>query len=882
MQILNMRKILLFIPILLFGNSLMHPDDPKSRNHNSLGFGVTGDVVISDGVFYVGQTGSSLNNGSVYIYTPNGSNGFDQKNIMAPIDEELGFDFGYSIDVNGDLMLIGAPHRTDLVGRAYLYQKDYKDRWQLIEIISPSSENWTSDFGSQVKINEQHILIADQKFNQEKGSVFTMKLNLNTDRWELGNILSYEKMNQDGFFGYSMALNSDRAVIGSRNGNIAVEYQFDKTSGEWLQKQIFSPYQFQSKGRYGYAVDMNSEYLIIGSPGYDELGFTEIHQLVNDDWKKVYSISNPENIKESFFGSSVTIDNDHLIIGNYNGEKSQVYQIDDGTFQLKQTLNPPNDKHDGKFGRTLDVENNYLIVGATYAERAHIYKINDKGWDRISSVSSDQQTNSVFGKKVPCENDKSGNFKCNSIDMLSFLNPKDLSGGINTELNDLWGWTDSSTGKEYGLIGLRNGTSFVDISDPINPFVVGFLPTATSSATWRDMKVYKDHVFIVADGAGDHGVQVFDLTQLRGVTSFTEFKMTFHYQNLGSVHNIALNEETGYAYATGISSAPSSDYKCGGGLHMLDLTNPAEPQFAGCFSHEGTGRSGTGYTHDAQIVVYNGPDTEYVGKEIAFSSNETALSIGDVTDKKNVRIISKFDNANFGYVHQGWLTEDHRYFFVNDELNEYRGNDNEQTTVIFDLEDLDNPKILKIYRSGLNTIDHNNYVKGNLLFQSNYSTGLRVLFIDDVSNPVEVAHFDTYSAGDKVSFVGSWSNYPYFKSGSIIVSSIEEGLFILKASESGNLSISNNQIPEKFELKQNYPNPFNPTTQIQYFLPKSINISLVLYNTLGVEVMKLDTGYRSSGSHTVNMDASGLPTGIYFYQLRAGDFVQTRKMSLIK
>ena len=151
-----------------------------------------------------------------------------------------------------------------------------------------------------------------------------------------------------------------------------------------------------------------------------------------------------------------------------------------------------------------------------------------------------------------------------------------------------------------------------------------------------------------------------------------------------------------------------------------------------------------------------------------------------------------------------------------------------------------------------------------------------------MSNPVEVAHFDTYSAGDKVSFVGSWSNYPYFKSGSILVSSIEEGLFILKASESGNLSISNNQIPEKFELKQNYPNPFNPTTQIQYFLPKSINISLVLYNTLGVEVMKLDTGYRSSGSHTVNMDASGLPTGIYFYQLRAGDFIQTRKMSLIK
>ena len=89
-----------------------------------------------------------------------------QKNILAPIDEELGFDFGYSIDVNGDLMLIGAPHRTDLVGRAYLYQKDYKDRWQLIEIISPSSDNWTSDFGSQVKINDLScILILSPRVN---------------------------------------------------------------------------------------------------------------------------------------------------------------------------------------------------------------------------------------------------------------------------------------------------------------------------------------------------------------------------------------------------------------------------------------------------------------------------------------------------------------------------------------------------------------------------------------------------------------------------------------------------------------------------------------------------------------------------------------------
>ena len=83
-----MLKIVLFIPIMLLGNSLMHPDDPKSRNHNSLGFGVTGDVVISNGVFYVGQTGSSLNKGSVYIYNTKGSNGIDKKIIYENIDEK--------------------------------------------------------------------------------------------------------------------------------------------------------------------------------------------------------------------------------------------------------------------------------------------------------------------------------------------------------------------------------------------------------------------------------------------------------------------------------------------------------------------------------------------------------------------------------------------------------------------------------------------------------------------------------------------------------------------------------------------------------------------------------------------------------------------------
>jgi len=877
-----MRKLLFFIPFILFAKNLMHPEDPKDRNHNSLGFGVSGDVHISEDVFYVGQTGSSLNNGSVYMYSLNELGGMDQEQLMAPIQGESGYDFGYSIDVEKNYMIIGAPHRANSNGRAYLYRKNENSSWTLIKTIAPESETWTMDFGSEVAISHEAILIGDRNASHEQGMVYTLFKDSSQD-WVKGNPIYYQSINEEGFFGHAISLDDQHALIGSRDGNVAVEYQFDSSSKSWTENYVFKPGDYQSKGRFGYAVELAGNYAVIGSPGYDQKGQIEIHKLNSGNWEKVKTISNPDGREEYYFGSSVSLDENVLAVGNYNGEKAFIFSNPNDGFTLKQSIESPATIHDGKFGRSINVDKNQIVIGATYGETAYIYTEDTNGdWISANEVSSDNQNFSIAGGRVPCVGGKAGNYDCNSLDLMAFLSPEDLSG-TKTELNDIWGWTDITTGKEYALVGLRNGTSFVDISDPINPFVVGFLPTATHSSTWRDIKVYKNHAYIVADRANDHGVQVFDLEGLRGISTFTEFEPTAHYTNIGSAHNIAINEATGFAYVTGIASAPTTAYECGKGLHMIDITNPKEPSFAGCFSHTGTGRSGTGYTHDAQIVVYSGPDADYQGKEIAFSCNETALSIADISDKSNPIIISKFRGENFGYIHQGWLSEDQNYFFVNDELNETRGDDDEQTTIIFDLTDLDNPAILTTYYSGLNTIDHNNYVRGDLLFQSNYSAGLRVLHVKNVANPKEVAFFDTYQAGNILDYVGSWSNYPFLSSGTILVSSIEEGLFILKGSEGGNLdTVGEGIIPENFDLIQNYPNPFNPSTRIRYELPVAGEITLTLYNLLGMEVMQLDRGVKKAGIHYVSINARHLPNGIYLYQLRAGSFVKTRKMSLIK
>jgi choice-of-anchor B domain-containing protein len=134
-----------------------------------------------------------------------------------------------------------------------------------------------------------------------------------------------------------------------------------------------------------------------------------------------------------------------------------------------------------------------------------------------------------------------------------------------------------------------------------------------------------------------------------------------------------------------------------------------------------------------------------------------------------------------GYAHQGWITDDHKYFYMNDELDEIAGSTPRTRTLIWDVTDLDDPILAKEHMGTTAASDHNLYVRGNLMYQSNYVAGLRIFDISDPVNPQEVAYFDTVPFGENVpGFAGTWSNYPYFESGIIVVTSMREGVFILK------------------------------------------------------------------------------------------------------
>jgi choice-of-anchor B domain-containing protein len=188
------------------------------------------------------------------------------------------------------------------------------------------------------------------------------------------------------------------------------------------------------------------------------------------------------------------------------------------------------------------------------------------------------------GDPLFCENASAGDFPCANIDLLSHL---DLASfGETDSANDLWGWTSSSTSisdneddREFAILGLFQGTAFVEVTDPVNPIYLGLLPSKSSErADKSDIKTYKSHAFIVSEGRGQ-GMQIFDLETLLTLDKKDgaphDLEETAHYDLSGSgrAHNIMINNDSGFAYIT-----DTADIEGGGsdvclfGLHMVDVT----------------------------------------------------------------------------------------------------------------------------------------------------------------------------------------------------------------------------------------------------------------------------------------------------------------------
>jgi choice-of-anchor B domain-containing protein len=374
--------------------------------------------------------------------------------------------------------------------------------------------------------------------------------------------------------------------------------------------------------------------------------------------------------------------------------------------------------------------------------------------------------------RTNCIDGEAGEFTCHNVDLLSHM-PLSEMGGEGSGA-DNWGWQDPETGRYYAIMTKSNMTAFVDVTDPVNPMYLGRMLSTAGEDFSRDAKTYANHLFVVAD-IEDHGMQVFDLTRLRDVVAPQTFEPDFLYTEKGASHNMAINEETGYAYLV----AGDDDAGCERGLHVVDIRTPLSPQMAGCWAD-------INRSHDTQCVTYRGPDVDHFGSEVCFVSNAPELLVVDVSDKSDIRLIGRSSYPDARFTHQGWLSEDHRFFVINDERDEQVLGINTRT-IVMDVSDLDSPEYVGSHLAETAVTDHNLYIKGEYMYQANYSVGMRILHIDDLANAqlTEVAWFDTFPATDGLADLGAWNVYPFFDNGTLLVSDFTTGLFMLRANLGG-------------------------------------------------------------------------------------------------
>lgn len=320
-------------------------------------------------------------------------------------------------------------------------------------------------------------------------------------------------------------------------------------------------------------------------------------------------------------------------------------------------------------------------------------------------------------------------------------------------------------------------------------------PTADPSI-WREIRGYKNFI-VIGSEAEAHGIQIFDMSKLVDLdpaspkTFNNEDDLTGYFNELpiGRTHNTVVNEESNFAVAVGAAPRTAS---CASGLIFIDLTDPANPTSPGC-------AAGDGYVHDAQCLVYRGPDTQFVGRDICYGYNEDTLTIFDVTDKTASKILSRTGYTGASYTHQGWVTDTQwqTRLVLDDEYDEEdqagEGTQQYPVTYFWDITSLTAPKLTGFFRNEYaKGIDHNQFVIDGFTYQSNYGGGLHVLDLSSLdadptgASVTQAAYFDIYPEDDAlpgggiVDFVGTWGHYPFFKSGFIVINTIERGAFVVK------------------------------------------------------------------------------------------------------
>lgn len=775
--------------------------------------GSFGNAVLIDGdAMIVGEPNNTFRPGTVYMYQKQDGGWVETGQLTAP-SAERSDGFGALLASNGTTLFVASRGgRIDAFERSGTgwAHASVLDTEGLVTLDPRCNYNGYCgvDFGLAMAAAGDWLLVGQSGVQTEQSRLRQRRRSDEAaDATPAGMVYAYRRGPDGGWveaqrlqapssangdaFGAAIAIDGDRALVGAplaASGAGMVEaagrvFEYRLSDGAWQASGELAA-EAEAQAAFGSAITMADDRVVVGAPNAGlGVGAAYLYRAEGEGWSQPTRIDAPEALEGDIFGNAVAFAGTDLWIGapvTRGIETGMALVFADAgvrTFRFSEEETNTEDS----FGHRVVSDGDVVAVTASgldhQAGGVFVYERDGSGaWQQVDLLLSPPDAMAAMtGEERRCAEGSVDQFDCTDIELYAYIPGSMLTApehARGVRANDNWGWTDAATGREYALVGRNDGTSFIDITDPTQPVLVGDLPKTPNtprSQLWRDIKTFKNHAFIVADGAGAHGMQVFDLTRLRNVDDApVVFEPDLLYRGDGlnvveSTHNVIINEETGFAYLTSRGCA---------GLHMVDINDPINPTFVGC--------SEPGPVHDAQCVLYRGPQEEYQGSEICLRMAGDRFQISDVTDKANPVELSRATHPNPAYMHQGWLTEDHRYFVINDESDVIAGNVETTRTLIWDLTDLEDPVLVREFFGSLPASAHNLYVKGDLTYQANYKYGLHILDISDPLNPVEVGMFDTAPYGSGPGFGGAWSTYPFFESGAILVTSMQEGLFVVK------------------------------------------------------------------------------------------------------
>ncbi len=754
-------------------------------------------VAVLEGQVLITKPAVGRGPAGVIVFERAGDAWREATRLAAPRSADTGEGLSPSLAVDGDRFLTGSGDPATQEA-AHLYQRN-EGSWSLRETLPFRREAPTQldaenlDFPAMLRLLQPPArtvsLDGDRALAGMVGGTGrepVRVLERSREGWSITAELDPPE-GPDARFGQSLLLADGLAFVGAPgfDESGAVFLFALEEAGTWRELTVIRGSDLPSGSAFGAALALHDGFLAVGAPGTsgsrgavllfdvapDGSAATERQRLAGPDPQGAFGAALALSDEELWVGAPLAADRTGAL---YRWQRDGAVLNERGPVALDGA------QPGAMVGTALALEGGVAASGAPGADgghgRAAIFVREGEAWSLPQWVEPMGALMSSTGNEVICEEDQAAGFECNNVDLLSFLSLSDLGAAPGERVSDLWGWTDPETGREYALVGRTAGAALVDVTQASAPVFVGLVPANPSGA--RDLKVYRDHLFFTGDGAGEHGLVVFDLTRLRdGSPSDGVFTADTVYRGIASAHNLVLDPGSGFAFPVGASGGGET---CGGGLHMVDVRTPKNPTFAGCFT-DTEGLIWQGRTHDAQCVIYSGPDTDHQGKEICFASNETAIRIVDVSDKTMPTPIGVATYPGRAYVHQGWLSEDQRYFYMNDELDELVGTTSKTRTYIWDVAELDDPILVSTVDGPDGSTDHNLYVKGDRMYQANYQAGFRVYDLTDPENPEEIGYFDTTPyEGNPPGFIGAWTAYPFFDSGTVIVSSMHEGLFLLR------------------------------------------------------------------------------------------------------